>query len=54
MDYMSELVEALDTYLGLGWTTELKESDDKGSWIFTVNGVSNVSGGCANPFCSLR
>lgn len=36
MDYMSELIQALDNYLGLTWTTELKESQDKTYWTFTV------------------
>lgn len=37
MDYMTELIEALDGYIGLTWTTKLEESDDKTYWTFSVN-----------------
>jgi len=35
-DYMSQLVHDLDEFMGITWTTGLKESDDQEYWIFSV------------------
>lgn len=37
MDYMSELIEALDQYIGLEWNTSLQQSKDKTYWTLSVN-----------------
>lgn len=40
MDYMSELIGALDSYIGLTWTSRLQQSADKTYWTFVVSGIS--------------
>jgi alpha-glucosidase (family GH31 glycosyl hydrolase) len=35
MDYMTELIEALDSYIGLTWRVTVEESEDKTYWTFS-------------------
>lgn len=43
MDYMSELIEALDQYIGLEWNTSLQQSKDKSYWTLSVNELSAIN-----------
>lgn len=45
MDFMSELIEALDGYIGLTWETSLQQSKDKTYWTFSVHNLSLLSTG---------
>lgn len=52
MDYMSELIESLDQYIGLEWNTSLQQSKDKSYWTLSVNEFTAINGSYADFRCS--